>query len=204
VLPGVYNVALVVDGKTVGTRPLRVMADPEVVLTDAERRRLFDMAMEMHDLQKRGAEIAGQIAPFTTRMSELEKEIGGRSDLPADVKSSFESLNKELTALVARFQAGGGGRGGRGGGGGGGRGGGPGDANNPFARAAQAKNGLMAGMWPTELTMRAYNDAKTLMPKTIAEINTLFVKAATLSGTLAKHNITLTPPPPLKVPTGTR
>ena len=38
--------ALIVDGKPVDTKPLRVNADPEVVLTEVERRKLFDMAME--------------------------------------------------------------------------------------------------------------------------------------------------------------
>ena len=51
--PGSYNVALVVDGKTVETKPLRVAGDPEVALTEAQRKQLYDMAMEMHELQKR-------------------------------------------------------------------------------------------------------------------------------------------------------
>ena len=32
------------------------MADPEVVLTEAERKKLFDMAMELHELQRRANE----------------------------------------------------------------------------------------------------------------------------------------------------
>ena len=40
VLAGTYNVALIVDGKTIDTKPLRVAADPEVVLTSVERKRL--------------------------------------------------------------------------------------------------------------------------------------------------------------------
>ena len=46
VLPGVYTVALIVDGKSMDTKPLRVNADPEVVLTEVERKKLYDMAME--------------------------------------------------------------------------------------------------------------------------------------------------------------
>ena len=37
VLAGTYNVALVVDGKTVETKPLKVMTDPQVALSDVER-----------------------------------------------------------------------------------------------------------------------------------------------------------------------
>jgi hypothetical protein len=55
--------------------------------------------------------------------------------------------------------------------------------------------------------MKAYNDAKTQMPKLIAEANALFTKASALSSALAKHNITLTapaPPVPTKPTTGTQ
>lgn len=55
---------------------------------------------------------------------------------------------------------------------------------------------MMGGMWPTEQTMKAYTDAKTEMPKLLAEANALFTKASALSSALAKHNITLTPPAP--------
>jgi hypothetical protein len=186
VLPGVYQVSLVIDGKTAGTKPLRVMADPEVVLTDAERKRLFDMAMEMHALQRQATEAANALAPFNTRMAEIVKEIEGRSDLPADVKTSFDMLNKELAALAPKLAPPAGGRG---------RGGGRGGAGDSvLGRIGQAKNGMMGGMWPTEQTLRAYTQAKADVPKVIAEAHALFTKAAAVSAVLAKHNITLTVP----------
>ena len=63
VLAGTYRIALVVDGKTVDTKTLRVTDDPEVLLTSVERKRMFDMAMEMHALQPRVTE-AGDGARF--------------------------------------------------------------------------------------------------------------------------------------------
>ena len=196
VLPGVYNVALVVDGKTVDTKPLRVNADPEVVLTLTERKKLFDMAMEIHGLQRRAAEIADAFTPFNTRMGEVAKELEGRTDLPPDLKTMFDGINKELTALAPKLVPPAGGRGGRGGRGGGRGGGG---ADNPLQRASAAKNGMMGGMWPTETTFNAYNNAKTDVPKLFAEANALFTKASALSGALSKHNITLTVPPPVSL-----
>jgi hypothetical protein len=65
-----------------------------------------------------------------------------------------------------------------------------------LARPGQAKNGLMAGMPPTQQTMQAYNDAKAEVPKAITEANALFAKAATLSATLAKYNLKLDVPAP--------
>jgi hypothetical protein len=120
VLPGTYNVALIVDGKTIETKPLKVMADPEVGLTAIERKKLYDMAMEMHELQRVGTEASSALTPFNTRMTELAKEIAGRSDVPPDVKASFEAVNKELATVVPKFAAGA--AFGRGGGGGGGAG----------------------------------------------------------------------------------
>jgi hypothetical protein len=191
VLPGAYTVSLVVDGKTVDSKPLRVTADPEVVLTDAERRKMYDMAMEMHDLQKRGTEMANSFNTFNARLGEIAKELESKSDIPADLKSMFESVSKEATAMAPKFAPPAGGRGGRGGGGGG-------AADSPLARAGAAKNGMMGGMWPTQSTFTAFNDAKSGVPKLMAEANALFTKATALSSALAKHNITLTVPSPAK------
>jgi photosystem II stability/assembly factor-like uncharacterized protein len=193
VLPAVYNVALVVDGKTIDSKPLRVAADAEVLLTEVERRKLFDMAIELHELQRRTTEVANQVTPLNARMGELSKEIGSRTDLPADLKTMFDGLSKELTAFTPRIATPAGGRGFGGGGGRGGAG-----ADSPVARLAQAKNSLMGSMWPTSATMQAYGDAKVQVPKLIAEANALFAKATALSGALAQHKLTLTAPTPVK------
>ncbi|CAN5359395.1 hypothetical protein BH23ACI1_BH23ACI1_30000 [soil metagenome] len=116
-------VSLIVDGKTIETKPLRVTGDPEVVRTQAERTRLYDMSMELHDLQRRTTELAASLAPFNTRMGEVAKEVESKNDVPTGVKASVEDLSKELTAVMANFTPG---LGGRGGGGRGGRSGEPG------------------------------------------------------------------------------
>lgn len=190
VLPGVYHVALVVDGKTVETKPLRVNADPEVVLTEVDRKKMYEMAMEMHELQKRGTEISATVQTLQREAAAIASAMGSRTDVPADVKTSFEAFNKELTALAPKFVVPQGGRGG-------GRGAAP-TGDQPMTRAAQAKNGLMATMPITEGTTRAYADARAQMPKAVTEASALFAKAATLSTTLAKYNLTLTAPAPIK------
>jgi hypothetical protein len=103
VLPGVYNVALVVDGKTVDTKPLRVLDDPEVVLTSVERKKLFDMAMEMQELQKRGTEVVNALTPLNTKVTELATQVSGNAEIPADVKASFDQLSKDLAAMMPKF-----------------------------------------------------------------------------------------------------
>ena len=112
VLPGVYSVSLIVDGKPIETRPLRVMADPEVSLTEAERKRLFDMALEMHDLQRRVSDVNGAFTAVNRQIPAIQKTIEGRSDLPGDVKTSFESVDKSLLEMTATLAQPVGGRGG--------------------------------------------------------------------------------------------
>jgi photosystem II stability/assembly factor-like uncharacterized protein len=188
VLPGVYTVELIVDGKVADSKPLRVIADPDVLLTSAERKRMFDMAMEMHELQHRGAEVGNELAPINRQLPEVAKALASRPDVPTDVKSAFELLNKDVSAAVARFAAlGAGGRGL-----GGGRGGQTDD--NPLARVGQAKNGLMATMPVTEQTTRAYNEAKGQVPKVLADSKALIVRAREVSVSLARYNITLIVP----------
>jgi hypothetical protein len=187
VLPGTYTVSLVVDGKVVDTKPVRVDVDPEVALTALQRKELFDKAMEMHELQRRATEVSTALQPFNTRMGELAKEIKGKDDLPGEVKTAFDGLNRDLTALMPRFQAGFGGRVGAGGGG-------PVRTPSLLARIGQAKNGLMGGFTPTAQTLEAYNEARTVTPKAIAEANALFDRAVGVSGALAAHKLALEAP----------
>jgi hypothetical protein len=187
VLPGSYNVALVVDGKPIETRPLRVMADPEVSLTDVERRRMFDMAMEMHDYQRRVSDVNRAFTAINRQIPDIQKAIEGRGDLPAEIRTTFESVDKSLLEMTAKLAPPAGGRGG----GGGGRGG---AADTPLARVNQAKNGLMGGMPATAQTLDAYKRSKGEMPKAIEEAQALLARVQALSAALARHNITLTVP----------
>lgn len=186
VLPGTYHVSLVVEGKTAATKPLRVGADPEVALTTAQRKQMFDMAMEMHVLQGKVTEVGNALRPLNTSMTALVKEAGTRSDIPADVKASVESFAKDVAALVPKFAAAAGGRGGFGGGG----------AASPslLTQIGQAKNGLMGGIGVTSATRTTYTQAKADAPKATADASVLLTRAAALSGTLAKYNLKLEVP----------
>src|SRR5262249_50483420 len=128
VLAGVYTVSLVVEGKTADTKPLRIVDDPEVLLTSIERKRMFDMAMEMHELQRRATTAAAAHASLAGQLTTLMSTIKDRSDIPAETKASIEAVDKDLAAIGPKFAAPGGrggaaGGAGRGGAAGGGRGG---------------------------------------------------------------------------------
>jgi phage shock protein A len=151
--------------------------------------------MEMHALQPRVTEAGTAHASLTRQINELTTSIANRSDVPADVKTSVESLGKELAGLAPKLTQP---AGGRGGGGGGGRGG----ANESLAaKLGTAKSGYMATMSPGEQTTTAYSQVKAELPKAIADLNATIAKAAALRETLSKFNLTLTVPQPIKVET---
>jgi hypothetical protein len=52
----------------------------------------------------------------------------------------------------------------------------------------------MGGMWPTQATLNAFNEAKTGVPAAITEANAAVARAQAVSAALAKHGITLNVP----------
>jgi photosystem II stability/assembly factor-like uncharacterized protein len=119
VMPGTYNVSLVVDGKTVETKPIKIVQDPEVKMTDLQRKRYNDLLMDLHDMQRKGSVYQPPLNALFTQMTDLAKKVKESATLPAAAKTQFEAFNKEFDAVRARFGVpqpqGGGGRG-RGGG----------------------------------------------------------------------------------------
>ena len=49
-----------------------------------------------------------------------------------------------------------------------------------------------------EQTLRAYTEVKSQAPKAVTDLNAVIAKATTLSATLAKYNLTLNVPQPVK------
>ncbi|MBM3494500.1 MAG: hypothetical protein FJX72_09315 [Armatimonadetes bacterium] len=187
--------ALVIDGKTVDTKPIRVSADPEVALTAAERAKMFDMAMQIHALQTRATEAVTAFGPFNTRMTELGKEMATRTDVPAEVKTLFAALAKEVAAIAPKFTA----PTPRPGQGGGGFGfGQQGPTDYVVTKLGQAKTGLMGSMSPTQATLTSHAEAMAQVPKAIADLNALFARAAGVSKALEAHKLTLKVPEGIK------
>jgi photosystem II stability/assembly factor-like uncharacterized protein len=197
VLPGTYNVALMVDGKAVGTKPMRVVLDPANQLSDTQRKRYYDIAMELHQLQGRGVEGTRALMPLHQQMLEIAGKIEGMANVPADVKAQFAAVKKEWDAVRVKFgvppsvaAAGVGG----------GRGGGP--PVNPadvVSKAGNVKGQVLAFYdMPSASLMTQYADVRLALPKAITEANMFLAKATTLSQALAKSGVTLTVPAAIK------
>jgi len=144
--------------------------------------------MEMHALQPRITEVGTAFGSLQRHVNELSTAVTTRNDVPADVKASLESFKKEIDGLAPRLALPQGGRGG----------GGRGNNESVAGKIGQAKNGFMGGMVVGEQTLRAYTEAKSQAPKAVADLNAVIAKAAPLSASLAKYNLTLNVPQPVK------
>lgn len=179
VLPGTYNVTLVVDGTPVETQPLKVIADAQVALSDADRKMLFDRASELHELQQRVVEVSGPIGRLNQRADALAKQLETRRDVPARVKGRFGAFRKDLAAVAAKFAT-------------------PlgfGGGQNPslVARMAQAKTALMGSMPPTDVTLKAYADVRAETPAAIDEAKAVLARVPAINKELARYKLTLDP-----------
>jgi hypothetical protein len=210
-----YNVTLMVDGKTVETKPIKVVFDPGVKFQGTQQKQYFDMTADLHDLERRGTEVATKLQTVFDQMAGVAAKVKESTTVPAAVKLQFETFNKEFDALRVKFGVpvvAGGGGGGRGGGGGGGRGGGGAagaaagtePAVDPtldlLGRTGDVKNAI-SGIWewPSESLMKEYSAVKLGLPKAITEANGWLVRAMTMSQTLRKYDITLNVPVPTAV-----
>jgi hypothetical protein len=153
---GTYTVTLVVDGKTIESKPMKVVMDPAVQMSEAQQKRYFDILMDLHDMQRRGTAARDTLTPFEAQMTDAATKVADSKTVPADVKTQFAALDKDVANLREKFGlnagAGGGGRGGggragAGAGGGGGRGaaGGGGRAAGAGANAAAPPDAAAQG-----------------------------------------------------------
>ncbi len=192
--PGTYSAALVVDGQVTDTKPMRVVLDPAVQMSDALAKRYYDLVMELHELQRRGQAAAEAMAPFYTQMNDVAGQLPGKSDVPADVKTKFDALRKNFDAVRVKFgvpaPAGGG------------RGRGRGAPPNPddlVARVGTLKGQILA-FWemPGDALMKEDAELKGALPKALAELNRVYTAATPVALALKRYGLTLDVPPPAR------
>ena len=145
VMPGTYSVALVVNGKPVETKPIKIVADPESQMTDVQRKRYNDILMDLHEMQRKGMPVQQALNSVFQQMSVVTTKVKESTSAPANVKTQFDSFNKEFDAVRAKFGVPAGAGGGRGGGAGGGATAGRGGAPGAAAGAAEAAGQEITG-----------------------------------------------------------
>lgn len=197
VMPGTYSVAMIADGRTLDTKSLKVIMDPAVHLTDAQRQRYDALLMELHDVQRVGGRAAAALNALYPQVTAAESKLKDASNVPAAVKTQFEAFKNEFDAVRVKFGvpivAG------RGAGGGGAVGRGGANPEDVLTRTSALKVRVM-GIWepPSDGTVRQTAEAKAALQKAIADANALIAKVAAMSQSLKTYDITLTVPEAIK------
>ncbi len=103
VLAGEFRVTLTVDGKDVGSTPVRVANDWLVTITDADRRAWHDTALALHRLQQSAYDAAEAVVALSDEIRALERLMPpNRTPEPA-VRSALDDTRKKLADLRARL-----------------------------------------------------------------------------------------------------
>jgi photosystem II stability/assembly factor-like uncharacterized protein len=166
VMPGEYRVTLVVDGKDVATKSIRVNGDRDVTMTDAERKTWHDTALTLHEMQRVGNAVAEAVTTLATQLSAAEALMKSAANPPAAAKGAISDANTKLADLRRRL-----GLNQQGGGGGGGFGG---QQSNVRGQLGQTKGQIMGSTsMPTAHQMRSSVELREDLAKVIADTNDL-------------------------------
>jgi hypothetical protein len=173
-MPGDYRVTLVVDGKDVATKTVRVTGDKDMPMTEAERRTWHDTALTLHELQRVANTAAEAVTTLGTQVTAAEAMIKTAANVPPAAKTSLADINTKLTDLRRRLGVGQG----QGGGGGGGFGG---QQANVRGQVGQVKGQIMGSTsMPTAQQTRAAAEARDDMMKIVNDTNDLIAAVPAL------------------------
>jgi hypothetical protein len=198
VVPGVYSVALIVDGETVGSTSFTVHMDPEVTLTGGARIAWNDLAEGLHERQRAGTAMAGTLTALGQALAGATPRVTESTTLPAEAREAFQQVVAEFNRVRGAFgvqSAAGGAGGGGGGGGGGGAGAGAaaaGTTTNALAQVGTVKNGILA-FWepPSETLVRQAQEANGAMDVALRDAEALLDRAEAAATALGRAGITL-------------
>jgi photosystem II stability/assembly factor-like uncharacterized protein len=172
VLPGTYRATLSVDGRDAQTVNVTVRGDPEIPISDVDRKIWFDTAMDLHQMQARANEAAELVQNLNQQLALLQEQSKSRA-LSSGVKQSMDALQKELEVLRRRLALGGGGPGGGGGFGGG--------TENVRGRIGQLKNAIQGSTSvPTNTQLQQIREVKAALPIVIDQANATATKLPAL------------------------
>ena len=182
VSPGTYRATLRVDGKDIQTVSVTVKGDPDISISDADRRTWFDAAKGLHDLQAQANGAAEIVQNASAQLTLLTQQTRGVT-IPAGLKTSMDALSSELERLRRRLGLAGGG-----GGGGGGA------AENVRGRIGQLKSAIMGSTSvPTTTQTAQVREVRTALPKVIEDAEAAGKKMPGLVRDLIGAGVIFTP-----------
>ncbi|HXV85654.1 MAG TPA: hypothetical protein VD793_03090, partial [Gemmatimonadales bacterium] len=180
VLPGDYTVTVTADGQESAPRPLRVLGDPDIQISDADRRAWFTALTELHTLHGTVNRAADALVRAAEQFAEVRRAVRDNREAPEALRAAVDSMSGDLDSLRRRVA-------GLGGGGGGGGFGGP---PNLRQRTGQLKNAIMGSTsLPTEVQMRQLEEIRPAVPRAATEVNALMPRLGALYRRLAEAGV---------------
>ena len=182
---GDYRVTLVVDGKDVATKTVRVSGDKDMPMTDAERKTWHDTALNLHDMQRVANTAAEAVNQLAAQLSAAEALLKSASNAPAAAKQAITDANTKLADLRRRL-----GLNQQQGGGGGGGGGFGGQQGNVRGQLGQVKGQIMGSTsMPTAQQIRSTVELREDMDKVIADTNALIASVPAIYDALGATGV---------------
>jgi hypothetical protein len=99
VMPGTYRVTLVVNGADVATKPVEVRGDPDVEITDDDRRARQTLLVELQRIQASVSDAADAARTADEQLRAVKKELADSTEVPAALRAALDSVTKELDPL---------------------------------------------------------------------------------------------------------
>jgi photosystem II stability/assembly factor-like uncharacterized protein len=165
VLPGTYRATLNVNGRDAQTIDLVVKGDPEITITDTDRRTWFETSRDLHQMQAKANEVAEMVQNAFAQVQLLQQQARN-ANLQPDAKQELDNVVKEFDAVRRRL-----GLGQQPGGGGGG------NTENLRGRIGQVKGQVMASTaMPTNTQMMQIREMRAALPGLIDQANAVVAK----------------------------
>ncbi len=164
--PGTYKATLTVNGRDTGTIDVAVKGDPEIQISDTDRRAWFETARELHQLQQKANDVAEMVQTAYAQVQTIQQQTRN-ANVPAASKQQLDNLVKEFDAVRRRL-----GLGQQGGGGGFG-----GNNENLRGRFGQLKGQIMGSTsLPTNTQMMQVREVRAALPGLIDQANAVVAK----------------------------
>ncbi len=192
VVPGNYSVALMAGGRAVDTKSIKIIMDPAVHLTEAQRKRYDAVVNDLHEVQRLGLRAAASLNALYPAVGAAAVKVKNASNIPAATKAQFDAFKNEFDSVRVKFgvptvagRGGGGGAVGRG----------SADPEDALTRTTALKIRVM-GIWepPSDGTLQQTTDSKTALQKAVADANAFLGKVAAMNQALKAYDVTLTVP----------
>jgi hypothetical protein len=172
VLPGTYRATLNVNGRDANTIDVVVKGDPEIKITDTDRKLWFETAKDLHDLQTKANDVAELVQNANAQVNTLTQQTRGVTLAP-NTNQALDGVTKEFEVLRRRLGLN---QGGPGGGGGFGAG-----NENVRGRIGQLKGAIMGvTSVPTNTQLMQIREVKVALPIVIDQANATVAKVSGL------------------------